>query len=941
MIRKLLRIAAGILALAPVVRAQQAAPLQMTQALGVDPAITVGTLANGMRYYIRKNTEPAKRAELRLAINAGSINEDDNQRGYAHFVEHTAFNGTRNFRKNDLVKYLQSIGVRFGADLNAYTGFDETVYQLSIPTDTARIVEQAFLILEDWAHGQIFDSTEVVSERGVVQEEWRGGLGASERMMNAAIPIILKDSKYAQRIPIGTQESILSAQPSILKKFYQDWYRPDLMAIVAVGDFDVKEIEALISKHFSGLQRVANPRPRVESPVPNNVAPLIAITTDPENTSSGISIDIKHPARTVRTVGDYRRQLAEGLYFSIINSRLREIAQRSDPPFIGAGVSNGGFIGRTVESLSFGATVKDNGIERGIEAVLMEVRRVDQFGFLEAELNRAKENTLRSYQRMYDERAKTHSGALVNELVGNFLEGEVIPGIEMEYRLANQVIPSITLAEVNSLARDWITDENRVIWVNAPKKEGISVPTADQVIAVIDRAAKAQVTPWVENLADAPLLASLPAPGRVVSTKTVDAVGLTEWTLSNGARVLVKPTDFKADEVLFSATSPGGNSLVPDSEYMSAVFAPTIMQLSGLGEFNAVDLQKKLAGKVAGANASISTISEGLAGGASPKDLETLFQLIHLRFTGARIDSNAIAAFKSAAQTQLANRPLNPNSWFEDTVSVTMTQNHFRARPPTPAIFAELDAQKALQFYRERFANAGDFTFLFVGSINLESLKPLVEKYLASLPGTGRVDKWKDIGDRPPVGVVEKTVYKGTEPQAETRFYFTGPFNYSPESRFDMLALTTLAEMWLTDALREEMGGTYSPSLSGGGGKEPRSEYTIIVDYTSSPEQVDKLSARLFRVIDSLKTYGPNEADLGKVREQIIRSRETQLKTNAYWRSNIMSRDQNGEDIAGLLAPYDEMVKALTTKQIQDAAKLYFNMKQYARFVHLPEKKAQ
>jgi zinc protease len=378
--RSFLRIVAGALFVLPAfyAGAQQAAPVTLSQKLGVDPASLIGTLPNGIRYYIRKNTEPAKRAELRLAINAGSINEDDNQLGYAHFVEHTAFNGTRNFRKNDLVKYLQSIGVRFGADLNAYTSFDETVYQLSIPTDTARLIEQAFLILEDWAHGQIFDSTEVANERGVVQEEWRAGLGAGERMLHAGIPVVLKDSKYARRIPIGTQESIMAAQPSILRKFYEDWYRPDLMAVIAVGDFDVPTIEGLIKKHFSGVKQVANPRPRTEAAVPNNVTPLLAITTDHEATSSDISIFIKQPARTVTTVGDYRRQLAEGLYFGIINARLSEMAQKADPPFINASVSKGGFIGRTVEALSFSAYVKDGQIERGAEAVLMEVRRVDQ-----------------------------------------------------------------------------------------------------------------------------------------------------------------------------------------------------------------------------------------------------------------------------------------------------------------------------------------------------------------------------------------------------------------------------------------------------------------------------------------------------------------------------------------------------------------------------------
>jgi zinc protease len=628
------------------------------------------------------------------------------------------------------------------------------------------------------------------------------------------------------------------------------------------------------------------------------------------------------------------------LYFGVVNARLGEIARRADAPFIGASVSNGGFIGRTVESLSFSAGVKDGGIERGIEAVLIEARRVDQFGLLEAELERAKDNTRRFYQRLYDERAKTENDQLVGELVGNFLEGEVIPGIEFEYRLANQLLPTITLAEVNAIASDWITDENRVIWVNAPRKAGVPVPTAAQILAVIDRASKATVTPWVETLTDAPLLARRPTPGRVVSTKTNEAVGVTEWKLSNGARVLVKPTDFKADEVLFSATSPGGNSLVSNADYVSAVNLGVVTR-SGVGEFNLTDLQKKLAGKAASVNMRVSAVSEGLSGAGSPKDIETLFELIYLRFTAPRLDSASFLAFKAAQENAIANRDASPITPLVDSIGMIMTSRHFRGRPMTAAVFAELDAQKALRIYRERFSNAGDFTFVFVGAVNLDSLKPLVEKYIASLPATGRVEAGRDVGDGPPSGVIDITVNKGAEPQAQTMFAFTGPFRYNPQSRFDMAALMQLSEMWLTDALREEMGGTYSPSINGGGARLPRAEYIIQVAYQSSPEMVAKLSARLFRVIDSLKTHGPTEADVQKVKELITRARETQLKTNSYWAGNLLSRDENGEDIAGLLAPYDEMLRNLTAKQLQDAAKLYFDTKRYARFVLLPEKKAQ
>src|SRR6185503_2142442 len=445
--------------------------------LPTDPRVRIGTLPNGLRYYIRQNKKPEKRAELRLVVNAGSILENENQLGLAHFVEHMAFNGTTHFAKNDLIKYLQSIGVRFGADLNAYTGFDETVYILPVPTDTARLVEQAFTILEDWAHGQVFDSTEVTNERGVVREEWRLGKGAGDRMLHQWLPIALRGSKYADRLPIGNEQSIMTATPARLRSFYKSWYRPDLQAVIAVGDFDPAVIEAQIKKHFSGLKMPANPPKRVAPTVPPNKAPLIAVASDKEATGSDIELMFKLPAETTKTVGDYRRNLMERLYMSMLNQRLEEISQKPDAPFLGAGASKGNFIGRTTEAFTLGAGVKDGGIDRGLEALLTEAKRVDQFGFLQSELDRAKQNLLRGYERAYAERDKTQSAAFVQEYVGNYLNGEPIPGIEYEYKLAQQLVPEITLSELNKLASRWITDDNRVIIAQSPQKDSLKIPT--------------------------------------------------------------------------------------------------------------------------------------------------------------------------------------------------------------------------------------------------------------------------------------------------------------------------------------------------------------------------------------------------------------------------------------------------------------------------------
>ena len=930
-------LATPVLAQAP----RPAAPsdsFALTTRIPTDSRIRSGTLPNGLKYFIRKNTKPEQRAELRLVVNAGSVLETEAQRGYAHFVEHTAFNGTRNFAKNDLVKYLQSIGVRFGADLNAYTGFDETVYILPIPTDTARIVEQAFTILEDWAHGQIFDSTEVINERGVVHEEWRGGKGAGERMLMQWLPIALRNSLYAQRLPIGTEQTIMSATASSLRPFYRDWYRPDLMAVVAVGDFDVADIERKIRTHFSRIPRARPTAPkRPVVPIPGNKEPLIAIASDKEATSTEVSLFFKQPAQPTRTVADYRRDLIGSLYLSMLNDRLSEITQKPDAPFIGAGASKGGFVGREISPFTLGAAVQDGAVERGLEALLIEARRVDQFGFLQPELDRARQDMLRGYERAYAERDKTQSGRFAEEYIRVYLEGEAAPGIEWEYAAVQKLLPTITLSDVNRLAATWITDENRIVIVQAPQKDSVKLPTEASILAAFDRASKAPVVAYTETVSTDALIASAPTPGRIVSTRALPA-GVFEWKLSNGARVLVKPTDFKADQILFGAYSPGGHAFASNADYMSAVLATQVVGLSGLGAFSRVDLGKKLAGKAASVSPSISELGEGLQGSASPKDLETLFELTYLTFTGARLDTTAWTAFKQNVAPFLANRGVDPEQVFSDTMQVTMAQNDFRARPITAATFGEVNPERAIAFYRERFADASDFTFALVGNVDSTTLRPLVERYLASLPNLGRKDSTTSKSLGPPKGVVQKTVRKGVEQKATTTIFFTGACRYAPEDRFALRTLIDAIELRLVETLRERLGGTYSPNVEGGCSRSPRQEYSVVINFQSSPENVEPLTQATMALIDSIKTHGPLQSDVDRVREQITRRREVEVKENTYWLSNILAREQAGEDIGGLTTAYDEMVRKLTATQIKDAAQRYLNTTNYARFVLLPEK---
>ncbi len=808
---------------------------------------------------------------------------------------------------------------------------------LPVPTDSAAIVEKAFDILEDWARGVTFDSAQVVSERGVVIEEWRLGQGAGERIGRAQRPVIFKGSRYAERIPIGTLASIQSASPAALRRFYRDWYRPDLMAVVAVGDFDPKAIEALITKHFASIPKAANPRPRPVYPIPPNDRPLVAAATDREATSSSVAVLFKRPVEPDGTVAAYRRDLVAQLLDAMLNARFEEITQRPDAPFLGAGSGNGRFL-RSLEGYQLGAAVADGGIIRGLEALLVEARRAREFGFTAGELDRQKQDFLRAYERAYDEREKTNSASYVGEYVNHFLQGEPIPGIAAEFDLVKRLLPGITLADVDSLARRLVTDRNRVVLASAPDKAGAGVPTEAALLAAFDRAAKTPVVAYTETLSSDALVTTPPTPGRVVSERRDSAVGLTEWRLSNGVRVLLKPTDFKADELLMTAYSPGGSSLAAERDYMSAALASSIASLGGVGDFSAIDLQKKLAGKAASVAPYISSTEEGFNGRASPKDAETLMQLVYLFGTRPRADSGAYAAFRNQITSVLANRGADPGSVYQDTIQVTLTQHALRGRPVTAATFAEVDQRRALDFYRDRFADFSDFTFVFVGTFDPDSLRPLVERYLGALPATGRTETWKDDGIAPPTGVVERTVRRGVEPQSETRIYYTGTAPYSPQARYELRALAAVLELRLRDQLREQLGGTYSVSVSGGAQRIPVPRYTVTIAYGSAPDRVEQLARAVAANVDSLRTIGPSASDVAKVKEEQRREREVSLKQNAYWLQNIAGRDQSGESLGGLLADYDRMIASLTPEMIRDAARKYLDPANVARFYLRPEK---
>ncbi len=916
---------------------QQAA---LEQQLPIDSLVTVGQLDNGLRYVIRKNQKPENRVELRLVVDAGSVLEDDNQQGLAHFAEHMAFNGTKNFAKQELVDYLELIGMRFGPDLNAYTSFDETVYMLTVPTDSAEVVATAYQILQDWAHQISFEAEEIDKERGVVVEEWRLRRGARQRMFDEQIPILLKDSRYAVRLPIGQKTVLDTFQHEDLRRFYRTWYRPDLMGVVAVGDMEPAALEALVQEYFTRIPKAANPLERTVFPVPDHEETLFAITTDPEATYNNVSIYYKMDVRPQGTVSAYRRSLIEGLYHRMFNQRLNELTKLPEPPFLGAYSDQGRWL-RSKEFFILGAGVQNNGLDAGLEALLIEAARVREHGFTASELARQKKEMLRSMEQSYRERDKQPSSSFAAEYVRHLLTDEAIPGIAKEYQLYQELVPGIALAEVNALASEWTSQKNRVITVEAPQQAGVAVPSEQDLLAIFAAVAQQEIAPYADEVSDAPLVAQVPTPAAIVARSQIPAIGATWWTLANGIRVCLKPTDFKNDEILFRAYSPGGHSLVADADYLAALTTTAVVTEGGVGPFNKIELEKKLAGKVVQVVPWIGHLREGIAGSASPEDIQTMFELIYAFFTAPRQDSTAFQAYQARMRGVIENRSARPETAFSDTIAVTMAQYHHRARPWSLELLDEMDLATSMAVYQDRFADAGDFSFFLVGNFTLEGIEPLVRTYLGGLPTTGREETWRDVGIEAPAGVIDKAVYRGLEPKSRSQMIFTGPFAYDGrKNNLELRAMAAVLEIKLREVLREDLGGTYGVWVSSNAARYPDEEYRISISFGSDPDRVDELTQVIFEQIDSLKTVGTTDLYIDKVKEMRKRQRETELKENSFWVGSLEALDFNGVD-PRLLIEYPALVDSLTVEAVQQAAQHYFNMDRYVRVVLYPEESDQ
>jgi zinc protease len=905
------------------------------QALPLDPAVRTGKLPNGLTYYIRRNTEPKNRVVLYLVNKVGSILESEDQRGLAHFMEHMSFNGTTHFPKNDLVDYLQKSGVRFGADINAYTSFDETVYELPIPSDKPDVLKNGIQIVRDWAQDATLDPVEIDKERGVVLEEKRLGKGAGERMRRVYWPVILNNSRYSERLPIGLDTVLNHFKPATIRRFYHDWYRPDLQAVIVVGDIDVDQMERTIKEKFSDLKNPAGERPRTTYTVPLTGKDHFVAVTDKEMTSTEVEVLIQHKALPLKTDADYRISLMQELFNEMIGQRYGELSRRSDPPFVKGSAGISGFMGG-LDMYAASVTARPGELEKGFKAVWRETERVKRFGFTQSELDRAKVSYLSAMEAALKEKDKTPSEAYVKEYQQYFLKDVAAPGIEKEYAESQRDLPGITLAEVDALAGKYMTATDRDILLLAPEKDKAQLPDSATVTGWLRAVAAEDLQPYKDEMSTKPFLSSTPVPGKITAEQQDTTLNITTLTLSNGVKVVLKPTDFKNDQILFSSFAAGGTSLYPDADYESAASATGLIAAGGAGNYNVTELGKYLTGKQIGVQPYIGERTQGISGGATPKDLESALQLVYAYFTEPRKDEDVFKSIIGRSEAGLANRGNDPNSVFGDTVSAILGNYNIRRTGPTLEKLHQVDLDKAFRIYKERFSDASGFTFTFVGSIDVATIKPLLEKYLGSLPATHAGEQAKDLGIHIPAGQLTKIVYKGTEPKATVYLVFSGTFDYSAENRVRLDALKEALQIRLIQRLREDESGVYSPGVRVNMGKLPEARYAFIISFGCAPENADKLVASALNEVGKLRTAGPLQENVDKWRAEDRSTRETQLKTNSWWMGYLSGQLENGEDLHQLDG-YSPIVDGIAPAALKETAIKYLSGDNYIRLELLPE----
>ncbi len=904
-----------------------------------DPDVKTGKLGNGLTYYIRKNLKPEKKLELRLVVNAGSVLENNSQQGLAHFMEHMNFNGTTHFPKNELVDYLQRSGVEFGADLNAYTGFDETVYILPIPTDDSSVVEKGFTVLEDWAFNNLFDPNEIDKERGVVLEESRLNKNADDRMSRKYFPRLFNGSRYAQRLPIGKDSILKTFKPAALISFNKAWYRPNLMAVIVVGDIDPVLAEKMIIAHFSNYKNPASEQPRPEiTQIPARMRPEAMVVTDSEATNTFLQIyNYVKPDKPVKTWSDYREDLEQSLVSSLITQRLAELTQKENPPFVYGATAFAEFLRGYISFNSF-ALLGQGTVQEALDALIAETNRARQFGFLQSELDRAKASFLNNAEKAFNEKDKTESGRLVSQYISNFLDKTPMPGPGNRFKFLQQILPGITLNEINEEAKKMPSVDHAFTLVEAPVNAKQKLPGNTELLNEMLVSAKKKVSPYQEKQITSNLLDKEPSPGHTTGQTKNEKLGTTDLTLSNGVTITIKSTTLKNDEIRMDAWRAGGYHHYDLGNRDNAKHAADLVENMGVKDMRPTDLKKFLAGKTLAVTPYINMDEDGISATSSVKDFETCLQLLYLYFTQPRKDDTLFHSFVTKNISSIEYNKQNPVNWFADTLNRILYQNNPWAESglPTTEEYNNIKLDRSFDIYRQVFGNAWGLHFTFVGNIDPEKARPLLEKYIGSLPSQQEENKSVDKGVRMIQGTTAINLKKGKAPQSIILASWEGDAQYNRAERLHLAALLDALNIRIIDVLREKMSGIYGGGVFGSITKRPYVHFSIGSYLPCGPENVDTLTKTLITLIRTAQDSGVSQEVLDKVKTAWKKKYHENLQSNDYWLSILSDAWINGEDPENVFT-YEQTVDAITMQDLQDAAKKYFTLNNMAISVLYPE----
>jgi len=903
-----------------------------------DDGVRTGVLDNGLRWYVEPNKVPRDRVELWLAVRVGSVQEDDDQQGLAHLLEHMAFNGTENFPGNTLITYLESVGTRFGAHLNAHTSWEETVYKLQVPTDDPELLDKGFVVLSDWAGGMLLEDEAIEGERGVVLEEWRRSRGAWGRTWDITLPLLYKDAPHAQRRPIGTEESLKSFTPEAVRRYFADWYRPDLMAVIVVGDLEPDDAQRRIEEAFGGMPAAkADARAREDVIIPQHEETLVGIVADPEQTFSSVRLTHKFPDREENSHQSYRDTLVQRLYQSVMRERLTALARQPDAP-LQSGFVGGGRMGPTTSSRTASASSRTGMEKEALEAVLLEVERAARYGVLPSELDRAKKAMVDSYRSMWVDRENQTSRRVLGELVRNFTNGETVPGVGYEYAAASVWIPEIAKAEVDALAKDFLPEDSRVIVVTRPGGE-LPPLSEEDLLAAVAGVADAELAEPTDIVVPEALVSEAPEPATVVKKTRDEELGTVTWRLSNGAEVVLKTTDFKEDEIMFSGWQFGGHSQYEDADWIPAATASTIASNSGAGEWDRQQIQAYFAGRKGSARTSIGETAVSVSGNAAPKDLEAALQLLWLKVMEPRFTEDGLALAERSQLERVRTRLNDPSSRFWDLWSARLWQDHVRRGAWDEDDIAQMDLERSAAIYEDAFSDIGSGWFVFVGAVDEATLEPLITRWIGTLPD-GEQQEWVDIGANPPDGAVADSIRAGIEPKARHRLRLHGAFENTSDNRHRLRTLSSVLSILLREELRENLGGTYSIGARAGEKELPGETWSITVDFQCDPDRLEELRKAAWQILEQVK-QAPVAADVTqRVAEQERRGWETSLRSNRYWFGGIGGLLRRGEELSEL-ARYRTLHERITPEYVHDAAQEFLDLDRYVLVTLLPEEAAE